>query len=941
MAKTSIDIPQLRFNKMSTAKYEELKQAGQLVDNEFYITPDVSSSDIPAISSSTNDYVLSNDGNQLNWIQESEYTKNRIDSKLNGNVITNCITKIPQDIKIELSNGVLTLKAGSVTYFPNGAGVFTKVTVPEDKSLTNIIGVTGQLVLYTDTTGHSIGFRDIEHCYSGTSDTATRATTYYNTTTNKIIQYGGDGTQTQVTFPCCLFTVNNGTIVSIDQVFNGLGYIGSTIFALPGVEGLIPNGFDTEGKLSNVKIINENVLTLTPSFNGDSVLLLGNNNFTAWGKPDYSYHYDKNFVYFKDGNHYALCKIGEYYKDSAGSITSLTPKTTFQAVDYNEYSKDITEIKESISDKVSLTKDEEISGVKTFTDDIIAPNQLDYTNITNCITKIPQDIKLELNNGTLTLKAGSKVYNADGSVYVLDNDLSRTPNWGVLTGKSTGIMVFPAISNNKITGIDALYQSLVFSGDTAPTFSGNYACWLDTVNKKVKYTNDAGVTWLENRAFPLCLVSTTDNTVTSIDQIFNGFGFMGSAIFVLPGVEGLIPNGSHEDGSLNNIQINQTQVTIREFSANTLVLLTYSSNDIRWNSSAKYDYRDNYVYNNAGKLQQIVLGTAIYKNNKVISLTPKLPIRVPDIQEVVTKDEYLTENEIQRQIFNRIYNGRDLTKIFANEIAKYSDEWAWIKARISSANYEGLYVGDYIPVTMNAGTVGGTSIAQQTFQCQIAGIDTYTGCGDTEIGHHIDFISREVIDSTVIWNPENNNNGTSVQANPWLASQAYAYLNGVNNYTTSAYNNVAHGGDYSAGGILQLLPTKLTNLIVTKRNLLDSRYDSTKLLTYSTTWVWGDMGKLWLPNEIEVYGTQIRSNLGYAQGYWNPEANIAVAYPIYLGSGRNRIKRVSSGGRSTWWLSSAVSHNSTNVCLVHGHGHATSRYATYASIRCPLCFRIA
>ena len=312
-----------------------------------------------------------------------------------------------------------------------------------------------------------------------------------------------------------------------------------------------------------------------------------------------------------------------------------------------------------------------------------------------------------------------------------------------------------------------------------------------------------------------------------------------------------------------------------------------------------------------------------------------------ELDNYVTTTEYLTENEIQRQIFNRIYDGRDLTQIFANEIANYSDEWAWIKARISSANYTGLYIGDYIPVTISAGTVGGDSIASQTFKCQIAGIDTYTGCGDTEIGHHIDFISKEVIDSTVTWNPENNNNGTSVQANPWLASQAYAYLNGVNNYTTSAYNNVAHGGDYSAGGILQLLPTKLTNLIVTKRNLLDSRYDSTKLLTYSTTWAWGDMGKLWLPNEIEVYGTQIRSNLGYAQGYWNPEANIAVAYPIYLGSGRNRIKRVSSGGRSSWWLSSAVSYNSTYVCNVFNYGDATSYNATNASIRCPLCFRIA
>ena len=582
------------------------------------------------------------------------------------------------------------------------------------------------------------------------------------------------------------------------------------------------------------------------------------------------------------------------------------------------------------------------------TNPVWVDEQVGYKQITNCITEIPQDIKMELNNGTITIKAGSKVYNADGSVYDLDNDLSHTPNWGVLTGKSIGLMVFPVISNNKITGIDASNQSLVFSGDTAPTFSGNYAYWLDTVNKKVKYTNDAGVTWLENRAFPLCLVSTTDNAVTSIDQVFNGFGFMDTTLFALPGIKGLIPNGRNENGTLRNYPITTTIISFmnREdtrtntyFGINSVGTVTISARIDTGN--IYYNEKENYIYNNGNKNNFYFAGTFSSNNGKISTFKINLPIRVPDIQEVVIKDEYLTENEIQRQIFNRIYDGRDLTKIFANEIAKYSDEWAWIKARISAANYEGLYVGDYIPVTMNAGTVGGASIAQQTFQCQIAGIDTYTGCGDTEIGHHIDFISREVIDSTVTWNPENNNNGTSVQANPWLASQAYAYLNGVNNYTTSAYNNDAHGGDYSAGGILQLLPTKLTNLIVTKRNLLDSRYDSTKLLTYSTTWVWGDMGKLWLPNEIEVYGTQIRSNLGYAQGYWNPEANIAVAYPIYLGSGRNRIKRVSSGGRSTWWLSSAESGNSADVCGVGNLGNAASFIAAYAGIRCPFCFRIA
>ena len=58
MAKTSVDIPQLKFNKMSTAKYEELKLAGQLNNNEFYITPDGGT--IPEVNEATNDFVLSN-----------------------------------------------------------------------------------------------------------------------------------------------------------------------------------------------------------------------------------------------------------------------------------------------------------------------------------------------------------------------------------------------------------------------------------------------------------------------------------------------------------------------------------------------------------------------------------------------------------------------------------------------------------------------------------------------------------------------------------------------------------------------------------------------------------------------------------------------------------------------------------------------------------------
>lgn len=57
-----------------------------------------------------------------------------------NNKITNCITKIPQDINLVLSEGTLTLKAGSKVYVPNGPGVFDSVTLANDVSASVIGG---------------------------------------------------------------------------------------------------------------------------------------------------------------------------------------------------------------------------------------------------------------------------------------------------------------------------------------------------------------------------------------------------------------------------------------------------------------------------------------------------------------------------------------------------------------------------------------------------------------------------------------------------------------------------------------------------------------------------------------------------------------------------------------------------------------------------------
>lgn len=290
--------------------------------------------------------------------------------------------------------------------------------------------------------------------------------------------------------------------------------------------------------------------------------------------------------------------------------------------------------------------------------------------------------------------------------------------------------------------------------------------------------------------------------------------------------------------------------------------------------------------------------------------------------------------------FDRMYEGVNLETKFATEIAAAGNVYAWLNNRKNAGNFEGIHVGDYFSVSLSAGTVAGYSIAAQTFKCRIVGINTYKSCADTNIGNMLYVISDEVINTAIKWNPTDNNNGTASQNKPWLASAAYAVLNGVNNYTTNAYGNAAHGANASAKGILQLLPSTLQSVLKQKRNLLDNRYSSSGLLTGSTGWDWADMGKLWLPNEVEVYGCGIRSNLSQTSGFWFPEAGLSIQFPWFANNCEHRVKRNSSGARCSWWLSAPASDNATTVCSVSSYGYAISNYATHSSIFLPLCFCI-
>lgn len=283
--------------------------------------------------------------------------------------ITNCITYIPQDIKLELNDGTLTLKAGSKVYVPNGKNAdgsnkFDVVVVESDRAIQNTSSTVGQrFVWVTLPSGYGNGV--VQYYFSGTTSTmsSTKAdtfSTFYNTETNKI--YRGNGTaweEKPYSLPICLAT-NDTTakFTSIDQVFNGFGYIGSIVFVLPGVKGLAPNGRNADGTLKNEERIWTNVQTISTTSMGEWLLHIKSNvgarfagvtgHYIQDEKPIISSTYgtwyspsENIFRLTNDGGASWVSSIGFIHcinltTTTGGVVASFNPKLPFRAADCND-----------------------------------------------------------------------------------------------------------------------------------------------------------------------------------------------------------------------------------------------------------------------------------------------------------------------------------------------------------------------------------------------------------------------------------------------------------------------------------------------------------------------------------------------------------------------------------------------------------------------------
>lgn len=249
------------------------------------------------------------------------------------NYTTNRILEIPQDIKLELNNGTLTLKAGSKVYVPNGPDVFDAHTTSADKTYSNWTTVTGKGLLVLS--GNSYAF--VPYPYPAISGTTSPTTgLFYNTTDNKI-QYYQEGsiiTDGGISLPIAIVSFASGVPTSIDQIFNGFGYIGSTVFALPGVKVQIPNGRNADGTCRSIIATVDSAKTTTRT---DSVTtsihwyLL--NNHSLFSSSVVNFDVDKN-IYVSSTGIVTAVEIANGYLTS-GKITSFEPYTVDSVVNSN------------------------------------------------------------------------------------------------------------------------------------------------------------------------------------------------------------------------------------------------------------------------------------------------------------------------------------------------------------------------------------------------------------------------------------------------------------------------------------------------------------------------------------------------------------------------------------------------------------------------------
>ena len=214
--------------------------------------------------------------------------------------------------------------------------------------------------------------------------------------------------------------------------------------------------------------------------------------------------------------------------------------------------------------------------------------------------------------------------------------------------------------------------------------------------------------------------------------------------------------------------------------------------------------------------------------------------------------------------------------------------WAEIDEKETAGDFSGINVGDYKDIMLTNG---------EKVRMEVAGINTRKGYA-TNNNNCIHWISRDCLATTYKMNETNTNTGG------FPASTLKTTLN------TTIYN---------------MLPADVKAVIKTNKRLCSKK----------GSWDWQEDQKLWLPSEVEVWGFNSWSEVGYGNGN-------AVQFEIFRGSLAHINKglgfgKAEQGSRSNWWCESPDASSTTYFCNVSSDGHPDS-YSASTPLGVPLCF---
>lgn len=168
-------------------------------------------------------------------------------------------------------------------------------------------------------------------------------------------------------------------------------------------------------------------------------------------------------------------------------------------------------------------------------------------NITNCILEIPERIKCTFLNGKLTLKSGSVVTVPNGFE---EDGVTRKFDEVTITSDViySGVSYSGAVLLYYKPTTGSIYAEAIAANSVGGSTGTN--TWYDLTANVIKRVTDG----TSGISLPIAVgtLRTSAPYITSIDSVFNGFGFMGQSTFVLSGVRALFADGRNADGTLKN-----------------------------------------------------------------------------------------------------------------------------------------------------------------------------------------------------------------------------------------------------------------------------------------------------------------------------------------------------------------------------------------------------